>query len=408
MESLKSDKIKLGIDQIKSLSKTALFLNKKIGLITNHTGLSSKLKSSIDIFRKYTNLTVLFGPEHGIRGFLPGGTTISHYTDLKTGIPVYSLYGEIKGPTKEMLENVDILVYDIQDVGARFYTYISTLYECMKSAQKFNKIIIVLDRPNPISNFIEGPIIADTNYESFIGIKKIPIRYGLTVGELSKFMNSEFSINSDLHVIPLENYNPNEFFENTDLYWISPSPNITSPICSLIYSGSCLFEGTNISEGRGTTKPFEIIGAPWIDAELLSENMNKLKINSVKFIPTHFLPFGIMKEKHKDALLAPIDFNPHYPKYSGENCNGIQICVIDRKLFKPIYTALKIIEIIKKLYKDNFRWIKKDEKYWIDYLIGNDSLRKNENFETEVFMKEWEKDLKLFEEKSKKYLLYQK
>ncbi len=406
---METAKVRPGIDSVPELSK-ALFLGKKLGLVTNQTGLTSDLESSIAVLKRHASLSALFGPEHGIRGFLPGGTTISNYLDPQTQVPVYSLYGETKAPSKEMLYSLDTLVYDIQDVGSRFYTYISTMFECMKAAAANGKEMVVLDRPNPLGGeMVEGPVL-DAKFASFIGLEGLPIRYGLTPGELAQFMNAEFKLHCKLTVVPLRGWKRNMLWDRTGLFWQAPSPNIPTWNSALVYAGTCLFEGTNVSEGRGTAKPFECVGAPWIDGEALAELLNKdkdLAAKRTRFLPTHFCPMGIVdKAKGKDAAHAPMAFNPHYPKFEGEDCHGVQICPLDTARFEAVSCAVKLLSAIRRIGGPNFSLQSLAGNYWINYLVGNDSLSRKEEIDVEGLIEGWQKDSGLFKERCKPYLLY--
>ena len=272
--------VRLGIDNIADY--IALFKGKRVGLVTNQSGINSELKSTIDVLNEKINLTALFAPEHGIRGVAQAGDKVGDEKDIKTGLKVYSLYGKSRKPSKEMLENVDVLIYDMQDVGARFYTYINTMALCMEACAELGIKFVVLDRPNPVSGVIQGNIL-DMNYKSFVGMYPIPQRYGLTIGEFAKYVNKTFNVNADLTVIPLKGWTRDMYYQDTGLAtWVLPSPNMPTVDTAIVYTGTCVFEGTNLSEGRGTTRPFELIGAPWIDGLKLAEKLNSLDLEGVK------------------------------------------------------------------------------------------------------------------------------
>lgn len=392
IRAYEGDKVKLGIDNIGKYSK--VFEGKKVGLITNQTGLNSDFESTIDILKAKTNLTALYCPEHGIRGDAGPGDDVDSYTDSKTKLPVYGLYKDEAGiaPTKEMLKNIDIMAYDVQDVGARFYTYISTMVLVMKSCKEFDKEFVAFDRPNPISgSLVEGGIIdggfAGGDFLSFVGIAPIPVRYGLTCGELAKYLNDKMSIGCKLTVIPMSNYTRNMYWQDTKLQWIPTSPNIPTPETALVYAGTCLFEGTNLSVGRGTAMPFLQIGAPWIkDPEKLSEDMNKLGLKGVRFRPLYFIPLA--------------------DKYKGELCGGIGVCIVDRHNFRAVETAVNLLFKIKELYKDQFEFRSpdKDGKYWIDLLSGSSLLRKSDSAKS--VLADWNPQAEEFKKESEKYYLY--
>ncbi|HBM15022.1 MAG TPA: DUF1343 domain-containing protein [Lentisphaeria bacterium] len=382
------DKVKLGIDNIDSYLK--VFEGKRVGLITNQTGLNSEFVPTIDILKAKTELKALYCPEHGIRGDAGPGDNVDSYTDSKSGLPVYSLYKNGTGipPAKEDIEGIDILAYDVQDVGARFYTYISTMYQSMKACKKYDKEFIVFDRPDPISgNIVEGGITG-RDYVSFVGIAPIPGRYGLTCGELAKYLNDSMKIGCKLTVIPMNNWKRNMFWQNTKLLWIPTSPNIPTAETAIVYAGTCFFEGTNLSVGRGTAMPFLQIGAPWIkDPEKLADGMNKLQLNGVKFRGLYFAPLADM--------------------YKGELCGGIGICVTDRKNFRAVEVAVKLLFKIRELYnnKFEFRSPAKDGRYWIDLLTGSSMLRTSDS--AEKVLRDWKVQSEEFKNKTKKYYIYQ-
>ena len=323
-----------GIDVLKR-DNFALLKDKRVGLITNHTGRDRDGNSAIDLLSKAPDvkLVALFSPEHGIRGALDQ-SSISNSTDEKTGLPIYSLYGDAKAPTDEMLEEIDTLVFDIQDVGARFYTYISTLGLAMEAAAKNKKSFVVLDRVNPINGQdVEGPL-ADPDKLSFIAHHPIPIRHGMTVGELARLFNTERNINADLHVVRVEDWKRSQWFDSTGLTWVNPSPNMRSLTEATLYPGVCLLEPTNVSVGRGTDTPFEVIGAPWIDGRKLAEALNNAKLAGVRFVPVRFTPKSSV---HKDA-----------------ECGGVNIIITERNLFEPVITGLEMAAQLKKLFPKDF------------------------------------------------------
>ena len=316
--------IKTGLDILLD-KKQHLIIDKNIALVTNQTGVDqngiANYKRLMEL--KKTNLKVVFSPEHGLFGETDSKVT---YDDGIENLPkVYSLYGTTRKPTKEMLDGIDIIIYDIQDIGARFYTYISTLGLVMEAAAALNIPVIVLDRPNPIrGDIIEGPLL-DLEYQSFIGKYPIPIRYGGTVAELAERIIKQKWINPipKLTVIPMEGWHSSLWYDETTLPWIKPSPNIPDLETALIYPGMCLLEGTNISEGRGTNNPFKWFGAPWIDNKGLSQELNKLKLPGVVFVPKSFTPISIPGVSDR-------------PKYEDQLCYGIEIRIIDRNQFYSI------------------------------------------------------------------------
>jgi len=378
--------VKNGIDCIEKYSY--LFEGKRLGLVSSPMGVDRNLRSTIDILNEKFNLTALYSPEHGIRGNLQAGAAVDTYVDEATGITVYSLYGKNKKPSPEILENIDVLVIDLQDVGSRYYTFLYTMSYCMESCEENNKTVVVLDRPNVIGGeAVEGNIL-DVNFKSFIGMYPIPQRFGLTIGELAQLLNKEFNINCDLKVAKLEGWRREAYFDDTDLLWINPSPNIPSVNTAVLYNGTCLFEGTNISEGRGTTKPFEFIGAPWLDAYKLADKMNKKGLEGVIF--------------------RPVYFEPAFSKHKGELCKGVQVHVKDKRKVKPVKVGINLLYEVMDMNKDKFEWLppfKEGANYFIDLLTGTDEVR-NRKFEADTFIEKWERESKDFKKIKEKYHLY--
>lgn len=380
------DKIKLGIDRIDEYS--FLFKNKRVGLVTNPTGVNGQFKSTIDCMQEKMNLVALYSPEHGVRGNIQAGEKIEEYIDQKTGLKVYTLYGKNKKPTYEILKDIDILAFDIQDVGSRLYTYIYTMAYCMQSAKQFNKQIIIFDRPNPMGGEkVEGNIVQE-GFESFIGLYPITYRHGLTYGELANMFNDEFGIGCKLTVIPMDGWKREMVYEDTGLQWIPPSPNMPTVDTVFIYNGTCIFEGTNISEGRGTAKPFEWIGAPWLDGDKLAEIMNAKKLEGVYFRPIYFTPTF---SKHKNNL-----------------CEGVQIHILKRDKINIVSVGLHLLQEVKKQSGDKFEYLPpytSTTKHMIDYNTGSDYVRKN-SFNPETLAVEWEKEASVFKNLKTKYHLY--
>jgi len=371
-----------GIDVLKR-DNFALLKDKRLGLITNHTGRDRDGNSAIDLLSKAPDvkLVALFSPEHGIRGALDQ-SNISNSTDEKTGLPIYSLYGDTKAPTGEMLKDVDTLVFDIQDVGARFYTYISTLGLAMEAAAKNKKSFVVLDRVNPINGQdVEGPL-ADPDKLSFIAHHPIPVRHGMTVGELATLFNRERNINVDLQVVRVEDWKRSQWFDSTGLTWVNPSPNMRSLTEATLYPGVCLLEPTNVSVGRGTDTPFEVVGAPWIDGPKLAEALNNAKLPGVRFAPVRFTPKSSV---HKDA-----------------ECGGVNIIITRRDLFEPVITGLEMAAQLKKLYPKDFS----TERF--NRLLVNqkvfDAFR--QGADARAMRQVWEAELEGFRAIRRKYLLY--
>jgi uncharacterized protein YbbC (DUF1343 family) len=346
---------KVGIENIDQ--HMDLFLDKKIGLITNPTGVDRHFKSTIDILKDKTNLTTLYAPEHGVRGDLQAGVRLENYFDQETGCKVYSLYGKDKKPSKEMLKDVDVLCFDIQDVGARFYTFIYTMAYAMMAAKEFNKKFVVFDRPNPVGGIeVEGNIL-DLKYRSFVGYYPLVQRYGLTIGELAYMFNDLYDIGCDLEVIKMSGYKRALDYRELNYPWVLPSPNIPEMESTYNYLATCYFEGTNLSEGRGTTKPFSVIGAPWLKSKKVIEKLSQLKLAGVQFRSMFFTPTF---SKHKDQL-----------------CEGIEVYVTDKKKFKPIKTGFALLYIIRDMH-EQFKFLppyKEGMNPMIDLLNGDHFLR---------------------------------
>jgi uncharacterized protein YbbC (DUF1343 family) len=372
--------------------KKALIEGKRVGLITNHSGVDRNMRHAIDLLSHMpgVKVTALFAPEHGIRGMAQAGDKVVDIVDERSSVPIYSLYGTIRRPTSEMLNNVDVLVYDIQDVGVRFYTFISTLGECMAAAAEKGIPFILLDRPNVLADTgIEGRMLDIARFKSFVGAYAIPIRYGWTLGELAGFIKDnikkDLGKELELTVVKVKNWKRAMWYDQTGLSWIPPSPNIPSLATATVYPGMCLIEGTNISEGRGTTLPFEMIGAPWIDGYKLADELNALKLPGV--------------------LFRPASFTPNLSKFQGQGCQGLQLIVTDRMRFRSVRTALYILSTLRKEYPNQFQW--RDSS--IDRLSGSDDVRKaiDQGIPVDKILASWEDGLKAFDALRSRYFLYQ-
>lgn len=369
------------------------FSDARIGLITNSTGVNCELRRNIDLFLEHgLKLVKLFGPEHGIYGAAPDGVKVSDAVDPRYKIPVYSLYGDKTRPTKEMLEDLDVVVFDIQDVGLRFYTYIYTMAYCMEESAKYDIKFIVLDRPNPINcEIVDGPVIKK-DFDSFVGGYGLALRYGMTIGELARYLNDYYKMNADLMVIPMDGYARSYFYDETGLFWNTPSPNLPSLEHTLLYIGFCLLEGVNLSVGRGTVHPFKYIGAPWIDSQRVYEELKKFDHPGVTF---------------RERVFVPAAF-----KLQNQVCNGLEFFVTDKRKIKPLHLAIDLIYVLKKVHPESFRWDSyfhdESPRYYFDLLIGNDYYRKaiEEGAASKDFESLWQSESQQFSRLSIKYRLY--
>jgi len=395
-------RVQSGIDVLLK-EKVDLLEGKKIGLITNQTGVTSSLESTADVLHKHpkVNLTRLFGPEHGIRGDAQDLVKIGASTDARTGLPVFSLYGDDIKPNAEMTKGIDAFVFDIQDVGASYYTYIATMNKSMEAAAEQDKEFILLDRPNPITGVaVEGNVLEE-RYADLAGIRPVPIRYGMTMGELAQMFNGEYGIGCKLTVVKAKGWRRKMWYDETGLPWVIPSPNLPTLDTAIVYPGTCLFEGLNISEGRGTTRPFEMVGAPWIDGFKLRERLTSRRLPGVSFRGLYFTPvFG---------------------KSAGEVCGGVQLHVHDRRKFKPILTGLNMVKAIMDLFPGKLQfkkgWTRADSseetlpgvEYSFDLLAGTATIREQllSGVEPEEMEKGWSQGLRAFQMRRRKYLIYQ-
>ncbi len=349
----------------------------KVGIITNYTAVNSKLVHLKDLLvsRANVDLVAIFAPEHGFWGSLQAGEYVEDEFDEETGVPIKSLYrpvGQAKGPEyvvdsilakearaplTESLEDVEALIFDVQDVGTRVYTYIWTMALSMEASAKLDKLYIVLDRPNPINGLkVEGYVL-DMKFRSFVGMLPVAMRHGMTIGELALFFNEKHGIGADLRVVTMKGWERSMWFDQTGLPWVLPSPNIPTLDTALVYSGMVLLEGTNISEGRGTTRPFEIVGAPWIDGRELVNRLRDLDLEGVLFREARFVPT--------------------FSKYTGKECRGVQLHITDRETFKPFLVALCLLSEVMSENPDKFEWMRRPKGgYYFDCLAGTDKVRK--------------------------------
>ncbi len=380
---IKSSSISLNGIDVLARDNYAILKGKRVGLITNHTGKDRSGNTTIDLLFKApgVKLVALFSPEHGIRGALDQ-EKITNSTDEKTGLPILSLYGETRKPTDEMLKNLDVLVFDIQDIGARFYTFVSTMGLAMEAAAKNKVKFVVLDRINPINGTdVEGPL-ADADKLSFIAHHRMPIRHGMTVGELAQLFNTERNINADLQIVKVENWRRGAWFDETGLTWINPSPNMRSLTQATLYPGVCLLEPTNVSVGRGTDTPFEVIGAPYIDGQKLAAALNATKLSGVRFVPVRFTPTTSVNK--------------------GVECGGVNLIITNRNAFEPVLTGLEMAAQIYKLYPKEFNVDK------FNRLLVSDKIYSafKQGSEAKALRQIWDSELEQFKAIRQKYLLY--
>jgi uncharacterized protein YbbC (DUF1343 family) len=370
-----------GIDVLKRDNFKQL-QGRRVAIVTNHSGKDRDGNRTIDLLKNAPGVTVvrLFSPEHGLLGVLD--EKVGHTLDEKTGLPVLSLYGDTRRPTAEMLQGVDTLVYDIQDIGARFYTYISTLGLCMEEAAKHKIRLVVLDRPNPNTGLtVEGPI-AQKKHFSFICYGPLPVAHGMTVGELAKFFNDEMKIGCELQVVPIEGWTRSMWWDDTGLAWVNPSPNIRNPTQSMLYPAIGLLETSNLSVGRGTDQPFEIFGAPWIDGRRLAAALNKERIPGLRFVP--------------------ITFTPKSSKFANEQCHGVYIVVTDRRNLVPVDAGVTIAWHLEKLFPSAY-----DLNSVVRMLHNDDALKALQQApDPSRIPASWKQDLDAFKQARQKYLLY--
>ncbi|PZM66132.1 exo-beta-N-acetylmuramidase NamZ family protein [Paenibacillus dendritiformis] len=378
--------IRNGIDCIEEYAH--LFQGKRIGLITAPTGLTKDFVSTIQVLHEKFNLAALFSPEHGVRGDQAAGAQVETYVDPYTQVPVYSLYRkDSKRLSREMLDEVDMVVYDIQDVGVRYYTFIYTMLYALEDCAKAGKEFVVLDRINPLDGVtVEGNLLKP-GFHSFVGNYPLCVRYGLTAGEVAAMANEQMKWNGRLHVVRCEGWDRTMQFPDAGLPWVMPSLGLPRFDSALLYAGTCLFEGTNISEGRGTTAPFEIIGAPFIEAEKLAEEMNRMKLPGVVF--------------------RPVYFKPSFSKFRDEQCGGVQLHVLDRRALQPLEAGVQLLYAIKGNY-EQFSFlppVKENSRPFID-LLGGDSIYRAEPVDVPAMLERFREESREFAGMKRQYHLY--
>jgi uncharacterized protein YbbC (DUF1343 family) len=386
--------VRSGLDRL--LENPSLLIGQRVGLVTNASAVTYTAVPVVQALAPTCTLAALFAPEHGLATHVPDGTPVSFAVEPQTGLPVYSLYGEFRDPTGAMLQDVDLLLFDIQDIGARFYTYIWTMSHVLEAAARFHLPLMILDRPNPINGLTcEGPLLQD-GYQSFVGRYPLPVRHGMTVGELAHLFNDALNLDADLTVVEMEGWRRKMWFDETDLPWVPPSPAMPKLDTAIVYPGTCLIEGTNVSEGRGTATPFECLGAPWIDGYALSDALNECALNACALHGVRF---------------RPTSFCPSASKYAGEVCHGVYLHVTDRLTFRPLTTGLYILSVLSQLWPESFKWLGtswEGRRPHFDLLIGNDWVRPalGQGTPVEELTARWQDDLVRFRTQRQPYLLY--
>jgi uncharacterized protein YbbC (DUF1343 family) len=374
--------VQTGLDVLES-QKFAALRGKHVGLITNHTGLDVQGRATADLLAHApgVELVALFSPEHGLAGG-SNDEKIKSSKDATTGLTVFSLYGETRRPTDEMLQGVDALVFDVQDAGVRFYTYITTMAYCMEEAAKRHIAFYVLDRPNPIGGeIVEGPVL-DTDKTSFVGYYPLPVRYGMTIGELAQFLNVENKIGADLHVVAMKNWHRNYFWDSTGIRWVPPSPSLLTSKGAILYPGLEILQNAGVSVGRGTETPFEEFGAPWIKGDEVAAALNARNLPGVKFVAQPFVTVSGL--------------------YAGQRSGGVAIRILDRAAVQSMSVGIEIATVLKRLYPEHFDVSK------MMFLVGNDATitaLQNATPPTEI-IGSWSSSLAEFDAKRRKYFIY--
>jgi uncharacterized protein YbbC (DUF1343 family) len=369
---------------------------RRVGIVCNPASIDSGFRHIADRLAADPQLRLgaLFGPQHGFRSDVQENMIeTGHARDETRRLPVYSLYSETREPTAEMLRDLDVLVIDLQDVGTRIYTYIYTMAYCLRAARRHRVKVIVCDRPNPIGgDAVEGPML-DAGFESFVGLYQIPMRHGMTIGELARLFNEHFEIGADLEVVKMEGWRRTLYADQTTVPWVLPSPNIPTIDSAVVYPGTVLFEGTNVSEGRGTTRPFELVGAPWVVAERFADEMNQLGMPGVHF--------------------RPAVFEPTFHKHARTSCGGCQIHVMDRDTFRPVEAGVALLGAFRRAKPGAFAWRDPPYEYEhdkppIDILAGSADLRKqlDAGIPAREIARSWEKPVEAFMKVREKFLLY--
>ena len=387
--------VRLGLEKLLE-DPPAPLREARIGLVCNQASVNHNFLHAADLLHKHPDirLTTLFGPQHGIRGDVQDNMVeTAHGMDRATGLPVYSLYSETREPTEAMLKDLDVIVFDMQDVGCRIYTFVYTMANCMKAARAFGKRMVVCDRPNPINGVgVEGNVL-EAEHASFVGLFPMPTRHGMTVGELARLFNEHFSINCDLTVIPMDGWSRKNWMDEIDAPWVLPSPNMPTLDSATVFPGTVHFEGTQLSEGRGTTRPFELIGAPYIAPEEYADALNAIGLPGVFF--------------------RACIFQPTFQKHAGVSCGGAQLHVINRDAFNSVITGIAMVKTAYDMYSDKFRWKEPPYEYVydrnpFDVISGTTAIREaiEQGTDLKAIEESWQPALDEFKVLRERYLLY--
>jgi uncharacterized protein YbbC (DUF1343 family) len=369
---------------------------RRVGLICNQSSVNHTFEHAADLLHRHRefDLTTLFGPQHGIRGDVQDNMIeTAHGMDRNTGLPVHSLYSETREPTEKMLEDVDVLVFDMQDVGCRIYTFVYTLANCMRVAGKLGKTVLVCDRPNPINGVDVTGNILDPEYASFVGLFPLPTRHGMTVGELARMFQKQFDVHCALEIVPMQGWKRQFWLDDTNAPWVMPSPNMPTLDTATVFPGTVHFEGTQLSEGRGTTKPFELVGAPYIDPDAYAKRLTELSLPGVIF--------------------RGCVFQPTFQKHAKVSCGGVQIHVVDRDRFDPVVAGIAMVKVAYDMYRDEFRWKEPPYEYVFDknpfdVISGTSKIREaiERGADLGAITEGWEARAREFQELREPYLLY--
>src|SRR5688572_22953520 len=388
--------VELGLERLLE-EATSITSGLRVGLICNQASVDHGYHHAADLLHTHSdiNLRALFGPQHGIRGDVQDNMIeTGHGLDCKTGLPVHSLYSETREPTDAMLEDVDVLIFDMQDVGCRIYTFVYTLANCMRAARRLGKRVIVCDRPNPINGTSVAGNILEPEFASFVGQFPLPTRHGMTVGELARMFNEHFNIGCDLEVIPMTGWKREFWHDDTDAPWVLPSPNMPTVDSATVFPGTVHFEGTQVSEGRGTTRPFELIGAPYIDPDEYADKLNALNLPGVFF--------------------RSCAFQPTFQKHGGVTCGGVQIHVTNRDVFEPVLAGVAMVKLAHDMYPNDFRWKEPPYEYVydknpFDVIAGTNKIREafEQGVELDAIAETWKRPLLEFKELRGSFLIYE-